>query len=85
MDYFSDLLTFIDLTNLKLHGQMKQNTRTSRFFEFCNAESGTLLATDVAARGLDIPAVDWVIQFDPPGKTCRLLGTPDARADKIGR
>jgi ATP-dependent RNA helicase DDX18/HAS1 len=64
---------------------MKQNTRTARFFEFCNAGSGTLLATDVAARGLDIPAVDWVIQFDPPGKTCRLLRMADARTDELGR
>ena len=47
-------------------GRQKQQKRTNTFFEFVNAESGILLCTDVAARGLDIPAVDWIIQFDPP-------------------
>jgi ATP-dependent RNA helicase DDX18/HAS1 len=49
-----------------LQGKQKQAKRTHTFFEFCNAETGILLCTDVAARGLDIPAVDWIIQFDPP-------------------
>src|SRR6056300_2106185 len=49
-----------------IHGKQKQGTRTTTFFEFCQAEKGILLCTDVAARGLDIPAVDWIIQFDPP-------------------
>lgn len=49
-----------------LQGKQKQTKRTTTFFQFCNAESGTLLCTDVAARGLDIPAVDWIVQFDPP-------------------
>ncbi|KAL9043652.1 MAG: hypothetical protein Q9214_003168 [Letrouitia sp. 1 TL-2023] len=64
--YHSELLNYIDLPVLDLHGKQKQQKRTSTFFSFCNAEHGTLIATDVAARGLDIPAVDWIVQFDPP-------------------
>jgi len=64
--YYGELLNYIDVPVLDLHGQQKQKKRTSTFFEFCNAEKGILLCTDVAARGLDIPAVDWIIQFDPP-------------------
>eukprot|EP00842_Homolaphlyctis_polyrhiza_P002344 jgi/Hompol1/310/HPOL_002765-RA len=64
--YHAELLNFIDIPVLDLHGKQKQQKRTNTFFEFVNAESGVLLCTDVAARGLDIPAVDWIIQFDPP-------------------
>ena len=64
--YFGDLLNYIDLPVLDLHGKQKQQKRTSTFFEFCNAKQGILICTDVAARGLDIPAVDWIVQFDPP-------------------
>lgn len=64
--YHAELLNYIDVPVLDLHGKQKQQRRTSTFFEFCNAPSGTLLCTDVAARGLDIPKVDWIIQFDPP-------------------
>ncbi|KAL9937873.1 hypothetical protein V8E36_003418 [Tilletia maclaganii] len=64
--YHAELLNYIDVPVLDLHGKQKQQKRTNTFFEFCNAPSGTLLCTDVAARGLDIPKVDWIIQFDPP-------------------
>jgi ATP-dependent RNA helicase DDX18/HAS1 len=66
VDYYSELLNYIDLPVLALHGKQKQQKRTNTFFEFCNAKSGTLICTDVAARGLDIPAVDWILQVDPP-------------------
>ncbi|KAG1207308.1 hypothetical protein G6F35_011033 [Rhizopus arrhizus] len=64
--YHAELLNYIDVPVLALHGKQKQQKRTNTFFEYCNAERGILLCTDVAARGLDIPAVDWIIQFDPP-------------------
>lgn len=64
--YHHELFNYIDLPVTSIHGKQKQAKRTTTFFQFCNAESGILLCTDVAARGLDIPAVDWIVQFDPP-------------------
>jgi len=64
--FYGELLNYIDIPVLDLHGKQKQRKRTNTFFEFCNAKTGILLCTDVAARGLDIPAVDWIIQYDPP-------------------
>ena len=49
-----------------LHGRMKQAARESSLSAFSSAGSGILLATDVAARGLDIPDVQWVVQYDAP-------------------
>lgn len=53
---------------LSLHGKMgkRRYTIIEKFREF---DSGILLCTDVMARGIDIPEVDWVIQFDPPTST----------------
>ncbi|CAN1265448.1 DEAD-box ATP-dependent RNA helicase 51 [Linum perenne] len=64
--FHSELLGYIQLPCFDIHGKHKQQKRTSTFFDFCKAEKGILLCTDVAARGLDIPAVDWIVQFDPP-------------------
>ncbi|WIA32142.1 hypothetical protein OEZ86_002992 [Tetradesmus obliquus] len=52
---------------LKLHGDMKQPERTSSLVTFSKAKSCVLLCTDVAARGLDFPAVSTIIQYDPSG------------------
>ena len=76
--YHSELLNYIDLPVMDLHGDQKQNKRTATFFEFSSATTGILLSTDVAARGLDIPAVDWIVQFDPPDE-------PKAYIHRVGR
>ncbi|KAI5064698.1 hypothetical protein GOP47_0019393 [Adiantum capillus-veneris] len=49
-----------------LHGRMKQTQRMVVFFKFCEEKHSVLFATDIAARGLDFPAVDWVVQVDCP-------------------
>ncbi|KAL6518587.1 hypothetical protein OROGR_019089 [Orobanche gracilis] len=64
--FHSELLRYIQIDCLDIHGKQKQQKRTSTFFDFCKAKNGILLCTDVAARGLDIPAVDWIVQYDPP-------------------
>ncbi|KAG9314641.1 P-loop containing nucleoside triphosphate hydrolase protein [Chiua virens] len=85
--YHGELLNYIDVPVLDLHGKQKQQKRTNTFFEFINAESGILLCTDVAARGLDIPRVDWIIQYDPPDDPRDYIHRVGrtARAGKVGK
>jgi ATP-dependent RNA helicase DDX18/HAS1 len=64
--FHAELLNYIDIPVMDIHGRQKQVKRTTTFFQFQKAKHATLLCTDVAARGLDIPEVDWIIQFDPP-------------------
>jgi ATP-dependent RNA helicase DDX10/DBP4 len=51
---------------MHLYGRQKQATRLDTYTRFSNSKHAILFATDVAARGLDFPAVDWVIQLDCP-------------------
>ena len=64
---------------IALHGKMKQSQREAALSRFADANDGALLlCTDVAARGLDIPGVDWVVQFDAPQD-------PAAFVHRVGR
>ena len=53
---------------LALHGRM-HSKRQKCFDTFSSSSSAVLMCTDVMARGVDFPLVDWVIQFDPPSST----------------
>uniref|UniRef100_A0A672RSY0 ATP-dependent RNA helicase n=1 Tax=Sinocyclocheilus grahami TaxID=75366 RepID=A0A672RSY0_SINGR len=65
---------------LALHGKQQQMKRVEVYNDFVRKTSAVLFATDIAARGLDFPAVNWVLQFDCPedantyihrvGRTC---------------
>lgn len=51
---------------LALHGKQQQMKRVEVYSDFLRKQNAVLLATDIAARGLDFPAVNWVLQFDCP-------------------
>ena len=52
-----------------LHGDIKQFQREKVFRMFKNGQINCLVATNVAARGLDFPAIDLIIQMQPPNTT----------------
>ena len=54
------------LSLMALHGKQKQIRRLKIFDDFRRSQHAALFATDIAARGLDFPAVDWVVQVDAP-------------------
>ena len=63
---------------LHLHGRQKQLARLEITSRFTSAKYSCLFATDVVARGIDFPAVDWVIQADCPEDT-------DTYIHRVGR
>ncbi|CAM6098676.1 unnamed protein product [Calypogeia fissa] len=70
VDYWGTVLPQLKalkaVTIISLHGKMKQVAREKALATFSEMDACVLFCTDVAARGLDIPGVDWIIQFDPP-------------------
>lgn len=59
-------LTYNGYSALSIHGNKEQRERDQILRDFKNSEVQILVATDVAQRGLDIKAVDWVVNFDCP-------------------
>ncbi|XP_064457975.1 ATP-dependent RNA helicase DDX55-like [Ornithodoros turicata] len=89
VEYFSLILPHFlkNVTLISIHGKMKSR-RQAIFDKFMKMEKGILLCTDVLARGVDIPEIDWVIQYDVPksssafihrcGRTARMGMTGNA-------
>ncbi|KAL9707194.1 hypothetical protein quinque_010712 [Culex quinquefasciatus] len=60
------MLRALGLAAVPLHGQMSQNKRLASLNKFKGKDRQILISTDVASRGLDIPHVDVVLNFDIP-------------------
>jgi len=73
----------------RLHGSIPHKERhviLSQFSEIStsNPQPSILIATDVAARGLNLPSVDWIVQYDPPCETDDYIHRA-GRAARAGR
>lgn len=66
------------ITALAIHGNKSQNARTNALKKFKSGEVSVLVATDIAARGLDIPLLPYVINFELPN-------VPEDYVHRIGR
>ncbi|BGP14630.1 hypothetical protein JCM10213_002202 [Rhodosporidiobolus nylandii] len=93
VDYFfkvlsaSPSLTSAGFSLHSLHGQQAPNRRSTTYNAFTSlppTTPGVLLCTDVAARGLDLPDVDVVVQVDPPVDP-RVFGHRVGRTARAGR
>ena len=87
VDYFQSILPSLIETHdvVSLHGKHPPNARLKNFTRFVeNVRPVCMLTTDVAARGLDIPTVDLVVQFDPPSDPKTFLHRA-GRAGRAGR
>ena len=77
-DLLHRILLSLDHSVTSLHSRMPQAQRNKNLFEFRSSKARLLVATDVAARGLDIPDVALVINYDVPRN-------PDDYIHRIGR
>lgn len=73
VEYWSEVLPkLIDTNILAIHGKMKKK-RVNILDKFRELDKVILLCTDVMARGVDIPEMDWVLQFDPPSNAAAFV------------
>ncbi|ODV93163.1 hypothetical protein PACTADRAFT_4950 [Pachysolen tannophilus NRRL Y-2460] len=69
---------------MKLHGRQKQTSRIETTMKFSASNKSCLITTDVVARGIDIPAVDWIVQLDCPEDANTFIHRA-GRAGRFGR
>ena len=65
-DQLADKLRRQDLSADSIHGDLKQRQRDRAILQFRNSKTRIMVATDIAARGLDIPHIRHVINYDLP-------------------
>ena len=65
-DYLQEILKYWNISSLVIYGSLEQDVRNSTLEDFKKGRKKILIVTDVAARGIDIPLLDNVINYDFP-------------------
>merc|ERR1740123_567722 len=83
----SIMLRHLGVKSISLHGQMSQAQRLGALTSFKAREGRVLVCTDVASRGLDVPSVDVVVNYDIPKNSKDYIHRVGrtARAGRSGR
>jgi len=84
VDFYQTLLQEHNITSSVVHGTMDQEARKESMANFYNRRTFVLIVTDVAARGLDIPLLDYVINVSFPS-TEKLFIHRVGRVARAGR
>jgi len=86
-DYLQEILKYWEISSLVIYGSMEQDLRNTTLEDFKKGRKKILIVTDVAARGIDIPLLDNVINFDFPDNHKLFIHRVGrtARAGKSGR
>jgi ATP-dependent RNA helicase DDX54/DBP10 len=84
VEFFGDLLQQLGLTVAIVYGSMDQEAREEQVHRFRKKKAGILVTTDVAARGIDIPLLDHVFNYDYP-PSAKLFVHRSGRTARAGR
>jgi ATP-dependent RNA helicase DDX54/DBP10 len=84
VEYLHELLQCVGIQNTYIYGALDQQARRIHLARFRSEKEKVLIVTDVAARGLDIPLLDHVINYDFPA-TCKTFVHRVGRVARAGR
>mmetsp|Transcript_25107 Transcript_25107/g.54655 ORF Transcript_25107/g.54655 Transcript_25107/m.54655 type:complete len:973 (-) Transcript_25107:215-3133(-) len=86
VEFFGELLNQLGISTAVVYGSMDQDARTEMISKFRKKKCSVLVTTDVAARGIDVPLLDYVVNYDfpPSGKLFVHRAGRTARAGQSG-
>ncbi len=84
VEYITSLLTSAGFSVAHIYGKLDQTARSQQLQRFLQGDCDILVVTDVAARGIDVPVLANVVNYDFPGPGARLFVHRVGRTARAG-